>query len=85
MLRARGREVADECASDTDDRVDDCDVEAPPPRGVDEQLGREVHAECSPGYVDTELSPTQTDASVLVVSTGNGHDVLSQSPRTGIC
>lgn len=64
MLGPRGWEVADESAGDTDDGVDDGDVEAPPPRGVDQQLGREVHAEATPWYVDAEFGPAETNTSV---------------------
>lgn len=63
MLRARGWEIADECAGDTDHGVDDGDVEAPPPGRLDEELGCEVHAEAAPGNVDAEFGPAKTNAS----------------------
>lgn len=62
VLGPRGREVADEGAGDTDDGVDDGDVEAPPPSSMDQQLGREVHAEGAPGDVDAEFGPAETNA-----------------------
>lgn len=64
MLGARRWEVADERAGDTDHGVDDGDVEAPPPCRVDQELGREVHAEATPGDVDAEFGPAKTNASV---------------------
>lgn len=64
MLGARGWKVAHEGAGDTDHGVDDGDVEAPTPRRVDQELGREVHAEATPGYVDAEFGPAKTNSSV---------------------
>lgn len=64
MLRPRGWEVAHKCAGDTDHSVDDGDVEAPSPCSVDQQLGREVHAEATPWYVDAEFGPAETNTSV---------------------
>lgn len=64
MLGPRGWEIAHKCTGDTNHSVDDGNVKAPSPRRVDQQLGREVHAEATPWYVDAEFGPAETNTSV---------------------
>ena len=61
MPRTTGREIEEKRAHHGDDSIDDADKVNPSPRCVDIEERCQVRAESAPGYVDTKLSPANSD------------------------